>query len=35
MTRAPQVGKPEQRGVNRWFVPSGSAGVGRVPEPYG
>jgi hypothetical protein len=23
MTQTQQVGKPEKRGVNRWFVPSG------------
>jgi hypothetical protein len=32
MIREPQVGKPEQRGVNRWFVPNGAAGVGYWVE---
>jgi SWIM zinc finger len=32
MTNTPQVGTPEQRGVNRWFVPSGTAGVGYWVE---
>ena len=32
MTKTPQVGRPEKRGVNRWFVPSGSAGVGYTVE---
>jgi len=32
MTTAPVVGTPEKRGNNRWFVPSGSAGVGYTVE---
>src|SRR5215211_6633848 len=32
MTRTPQVGKPEKRVAGRWFVPSGTAGVGYTVE---
>jgi hypothetical protein len=32
LTTTRQVGRPEKRGVNRWFVPSGSAGVGYTVE---
>jgi len=32
MTRTLQVGTPQNRGVNRWFVPSGTAGVGYAVE---
>jgi hypothetical protein len=32
MTTMLHVGKPEQRGTNRWFVPSGNAGVGYTVE---
>jgi predicted nucleic acid-binding Zn finger protein len=32
MTNTSVVGKPEKRGVNRWFVPSGTTGVGYAVE---
>jgi hypothetical protein len=35
MTQTPQVGKPERRSQNRWFVPSGTAGVGYTVERIG
>jgi hypothetical protein len=31
MTRAPQLGTPQRRGVG-WWVPSGAAGVGDYVE---